>query len=877
MGEDISNQRPSVKSGRRQILSRVIVFVVFILFALLMFREVLGPDALLFSTDNNPGYLQQRRERLQEDWGFTGWRDAELMGVPDLLESLNSTFLFLHFTGARFVNNWINAIDLVLASICLAFLLILRRRSILAAIIAGLTAFWVGSNFTLTYAGHIGKFGVLLWAACFLLLVDIAARRRSLAYATLAGGAMGVMFLEQADVALFFALALGPYAMYAFAREHGWRWGSVIKFVLPIILIAGLFGFRGLWHGYQTKVKDVSSLSAEDPRAEWNFVTQWSWPPEESLDFIAPGFFGWRSGEPAGPYWGRMGRSAAWETRGQGFRNFKLENQYLGAIPIGFALFAVFAVLVSFISRKPENVLSADHGDYRRDIIFWSLVALVTLLLSFGKYFPLYRVLYQFPGFDSVRNPNKFLQVFQLALAILAGYGFDLIRTLRGAHTAEDVVEKSPGKSRHDRKHKARHEAAKQPDLPAPIPAWVKRFAVALFVIGVILAIWALVLMGGEQSRIARLATQGWGQYSSVIARNMITGLWHAVVMVFITGGAIWWLSSGKVANRMAREAVKTGLVLLVAFDAVYLARHYVKAIPASALDANEVVRIAKEDSPEKRIAMYRQDGFYNYWLTCLFPYHDIRTVNIAQAPRMSLDYKRFLGTVGRNRVRLWQLGAVAHVLMPADVWSKIEQEPALADAFKPVFSYDVFPAAVGVNVLPAVKGSGQHVVLRFLPPAPRFCLVSGWRKAQDEETLQKLASPDFKLFNRLLIAPETKTELPEPSGEGMVGTVELLDYYPGYMKLRSNSEQPAMLRVSERYDDYWQATVDGNSTQVYRADYLFPAVYVPAGIHEIVLKHTMDWLPWAMQFGGIFLCGLAFLAILPWPRLKKAKAGSDS
>jgi len=135
---------------------------------------------------------------------------------------------------------------------------------------------------------------------------------------------------------------------------------------------------------------------------------------------------GWRSGEPDGPYWGRMGRSAGWEKTNQGFMNFKLENQYIGAIPIFLALFAVFGALI----RKRANEQSGSEAlnsesRYRSDIIFWTCAAIIALLLSFGKFFPLYALFYKLPFVSSIRNPNKFLHVFQIALGILAAYGFD--------------------------------------------------------------------------------------------------------------------------------------------------------------------------------------------------------------------------------------------------------------------------------------------------------------------------------------------------------------------------------------------------------------------------------------------------------------------
>ncbi|MBN1270396.1 MAG: hypothetical protein JXB04_12465 [Kiritimatiellae bacterium] len=343
--------------------------------------------------------------------------------------TVNVSYLLLWLLPTVAYANWIHAIDLGFASVLLMMFLRLRQRSWPACLLGAVAAFWLGSNFTLTYAGHIAKFGVLLSAAGTLYLVEKTVATRRAAWAVLAGGAMGLMFLEQPDVALFFALFLGLYFLYALWRDHTAHFAALVaRLVLPMLVVALLVAAPGLLGNYLTGIKGVASLKSEDPRAKWEFATQWSWPPEESIDFIAPGFMGWRSGEQEAPYWGRMGRSAGWETTGQGFRNFKLENQYIGIFPIALAM----AALVLSARRRrvsgsdmPPGMESEERPAWRHDVFFWSGAVAVTLLLSFGKYFPLYRVFYYLPIVNAIRNPNKFLQVFQVALGILAAYGLD--------------------------------------------------------------------------------------------------------------------------------------------------------------------------------------------------------------------------------------------------------------------------------------------------------------------------------------------------------------------------------------------------------------------------------------------------------------------
>jgi uncharacterized membrane protein YjfL (UPF0719 family) len=130
-----------------------------------------------------------------------------------------------------------------------------------------------------------------------------------------------------------------------------------------------------------------------------------------------------------------MGRSAGWETTGQGFGNFKLDDWYLGAVPLCLGLFAVLAAAL----KKRDDLLLAADADARAEIIFWSVVAVVTLLLSFGKFFPLYSLFYQIPVVNNIRNPVKFMQIFQVAVGILAAYGIQAVLQWRASRTAPAV------------------------------------------------------------------------------------------------------------------------------------------------------------------------------------------------------------------------------------------------------------------------------------------------------------------------------------------------------------------------------------------------------------------------------------------------------
>jgi len=406
-------------------MNKIISYAAVLVLAFLMFNALwIRNDVYLFSTDNNVGSENYLKSSLPQALGGC-WVDNLLAGAGGVTP-LSATSVALWLMPLGLYVNGIHALYLVIASIALVVFLRMRGVNTTTAIIVAITTgLWVGSNFTMIYAGHTGKFGTLAFTAVALLCIEATVCRGSVAWAVITGGVMGMALIEQQDVALFFGIFWGAYAVFASVRRHGYRFSLLLKLLCPIagviVLIAGPSALAVL----QSQTVEASPSGGESPEAKWEFVTQWSQPPDETVDLLAPGYMGWRSGEPEGPYWGRCGRSAGWEQTRQGFMNFRLDNLYIGAIPIVFALFAFIAALCS--KRKPENAEEMEVGwkDRRAEILFWSAVAIITLLLAYGKFTPLYWLFYQLPVVNNIRAPVKFIQVFQVALAILTAYGLD--------------------------------------------------------------------------------------------------------------------------------------------------------------------------------------------------------------------------------------------------------------------------------------------------------------------------------------------------------------------------------------------------------------------------------------------------------------------
>ena len=287
--------------------------------ALVVFRAVWPAEQILQSSDFNIGVISIYKRIFPADWFSGSWTSSGMLGVA-ASRPFNLTNLLIVMMPVEVFCDWGYAIHLVIASAAFAGFLRLRGIFLPAALLGTLAAFWLGSNLTLIFPGHLYKYGVLTGAALFLYFWERALSSGRPQWFVLAGGAFGLMFLEQQDLALFCAVLLGPYALWRLlgtpsATTGVWRHKAVFA-ALPALLLMSDAYFKAR----ATFIDPVADTRT--PQESWDWATQWSWPPAETVDFIAPGYHGLRSGDADAEYWGEMGRSPVWAKTRQGFRNF---------------------------------------------------------------------------------------------------------------------------------------------------------------------------------------------------------------------------------------------------------------------------------------------------------------------------------------------------------------------------------------------------------------------------------------------------------------------------------------------------------------------------------------------------------------------------
>ena len=130
--------------------------------------------------------------------------------------------------------------------------------------------------------------------------------------------------------------------------------------------------------------------------ASFEFISMRSFPPREIMNFLLPFFFG--NQLRAGSYSEIL--------LGENLQDW-LPSPYLGFFALFFAGWAVVV--------KPD-----------RRKLFFAGAAGLSLILAFGKYTPLFFLLYKvIPGVSLIRYPVKYLFLASFSLAYLTGAGFE--------------------------------------------------------------------------------------------------------------------------------------------------------------------------------------------------------------------------------------------------------------------------------------------------------------------------------------------------------------------------------------------------------------------------------------------------------------------
>jgi len=657
---------------------------------------------------------------------------------------------------------------------------------------------------------------------------------------------------------------------------------------------------------------------AQTKQARWNAATQWSLPKVETLSIVVPGLFGYRlSGnidqkDHTGAYWGRVGQdprleplgsanptvrsnaliaisdpsqagadiddpvaranavTAAWQLTDSFLDKLNTSDRYsrttgMQAVTkktgiywrycgsgecagMMVSLLAIFAVANFFGKDRPLSKLE------RTAVGYWGVVALFSLLASWGRFGYVYQFLYKIPEVSTIRNPIKFMHPFHIAWIVLAAYGMEILyrRYLRG-----------PDRSVGD-------------FLPNEIQAWWKKvsgfdrkWTIFMMVLVGVTGLAAAILFADKTGLVRYLEEQN---FASPMPQQMATFCLEraGAFLVFLIAGAgvMAAIFSGAWAGSRSKWAwfwlgaliigdlARADIPWIHYYD--YKEKYTLNPITDFLLDKpwdHRVIGKLEPRGPGSGI----QQGFgqlYFFWLQNDFPYHNLQTLDFSQAPHLpDMDrlYLKAFELSGndpkttdlRPAVRLWQLTNTRYILGYVAGMERLNNDADPAHrSFKVDGRYNMrvkpgLAAATDIGdytVEPDQRGA--YGIIESTRTLPRAKLYSNWQTpTNDEEALHILGHQAFDPWQTVLISVETPLAQPSSTATADAGTVTITDYHPKRVRLEADASTASILLLNDRYNTDWRVFVDNAPAPLLRCNYIMRGVSLTPGHHVVEFR----------------------------------------
>jgi hypothetical protein len=111
---------------------------------------------------------------------------------------------------------------------------------------------------------------------------------------------------------------------------------------------------------------------------------------------------------------------------------------------------------------------------------------------------------------------------------------------------------------------------------------------------------------------------------------------------------------------------------------------------------------------------------------------------------------------------------------------------------------------------------------------------VNGMNDGYDSLAIDYMNSPKYDYRNEVVVADK---QFERFSGGAGTGEARITKYGFNRIAIDVDTDKEAILWLSEIWYPAWKATVNGNKTEVHRANYSFRAIAVPAGHSKVVFK----------------------------------------
>lgn len=799
----MSDQRPS-----RRLLPLLPPFLLALLVPCLFWRETLGRQTL---GDQDAVFWFFPAYRLVVEqirtFHWPGWNPYLFGGMPffaawqaGVLDPLNWLYILFGVTSRTLtlVQELSFALAALSTFVYTRSLGMGRRASIIAAVIYAFGGYMIARTL------YPGLLHVTALAPLALFFVERCFRQSSeqRGFQASVGGALVIawqIFAGHPQPLVYSSLLAACYALFSVLFRGPFGKGVRQRFIGHcVVMFAGGAALSAV------QILPALEFARESVRQEWPYemFTLHSLHPISLLGALFPYFHGAGKTIYHVPYWGTY-----WHHNEAAI--------YLGALAISLAV---------------TGAVAAWRVRYRVGV-FWSAVALFTVLLSLGKYAgPLAWAIYRVPVIGSFRSPNRHWMEVALAVAVLGGYAVDRF-----------LSDEERGLGR---------------------VAVIASGALAVFA----LAVGGFVLLWRNAAEALIRSFPDLSYLPNGFLSLASAEFWIPMASAVLT---VVLLALFTVSRRRARWYWALLVLMLVDFNL------YATFAPIG--NPNRLEELIGTAMPRElaeargELQAYRSHLLLNpaagEFSPLLFYGHEMAS---GYDPLLSARYKAFSGIDEAGRSNLPSILALedrtldmlnVRYLMVAPnflVDSAELKNPARwreLDTRSSVDAYRDFAVFENLRVLPRawlavrVESLAENDQLRLIRGE-----VSG--RSFDPREVALLTPDDVaRLDIRIGESPETSKP----------GEVAILHREMGRMVLEAETTHAAMLVLSEVLAPGWHASVDGSEAEIRRVDHVLRGIALQPGKHRIEVWYG----PGSLKVGATIsiVAGLGLLGLCMWSR----------
>lgn len=338
-------------------------------------------------------YWQYIREHYEQDGEMPLWNESILGGTTiignahfSLFYPLNQLFLFMPFT--RALHLW-NAVHLFIAGLG-CFLLLKYYKIHQLAALYGSFIFMFGAHMAVRMnIGHYDHLSVMAWIPFSFLFLNRLIDKSNLNNSIFFGIFLGIHLLTlHLQIFYYSIIGLAVFSVCLLIvswKRDGFKIYKFLKLIL-LFLFSGLIAFGISCSQLLTVIQSVP-LSHRTERT-FDMFSKLSLPPLQIFNTFFPEM--WGSGS------NYIGAANYWEL----------------SCFIGFS--SIFVLIWAY--KKKSLIVKS-----------MTVVGLIALLFSLGRYTPLGKLLFYFPFMSFTRIPARFLVLFIFSLAVISAFGFQNI------------------------------------------------------------------------------------------------------------------------------------------------------------------------------------------------------------------------------------------------------------------------------------------------------------------------------------------------------------------------------------------------------------------------------------------------------------------